>query len=129
LFIYIPVQLVKNDKNTALLKESLNSDSQQFYQYQQNKQSPLTITHWTQKRPWHMALEIQVLAWDRHKNVEGLNRLIGSQFINWLHWKYIRRPHFNLPKKTVTVNWVLNASGLPDRFIQLTNHTTGRFIK
>ena len=24
-------------------------------------------------------LEIQVLAWDRHKNVTGLNRLMGSQ--------------------------------------------------
>jgi hypothetical protein len=29
-------------------KESLNSDGHQFYQYQQNKQSPLTLTHWTQ---------------------------------------------------------------------------------
>ena len=26
-----------------------------------------------------MTLEIQVLAWDRHKNVEGLNWLMGSQ--------------------------------------------------
>ena len=26
-----------------------------------------------------MTLEIQVLAWDRHKNVAGLNRLKGSQ--------------------------------------------------
>jgi len=30
-------------------KESLNSDGQQFHQYQQNKQSPLIVTHWTQK--------------------------------------------------------------------------------
>jgi hypothetical protein len=28
------------------------SDGQQFYQYQQNKQSPHTLTYWTQKRPW-----------------------------------------------------------------------------
>ena len=27
----------------------------------------------------HMALEIQVLALDRHKNVAGLNRLMGSE--------------------------------------------------
>ena len=27
-------------------KESLNSDGQQFYQYQQNEQSPLISTHW-----------------------------------------------------------------------------------
>ena len=26
------------------------------------------------KRPRHMTLEIQVLAWDRHKNVVGLNQ-------------------------------------------------------
>ena len=26
-----------------------------------------------------MALEIQVLSWDRQKNMAGLNRLIGSQ--------------------------------------------------
>jgi hypothetical protein len=28
-------------------KESLNSNSQQVHQYQQNEQSPLTSTHWT----------------------------------------------------------------------------------
>jgi hypothetical protein len=31
----------------TLWKESLNSVSQQFYQYQQNKQSPFTSNHWT----------------------------------------------------------------------------------
>jgi len=39
------------------------------------------------KRPWHMMLEIQVLTWDRHKNVVGLNRLMGSQsscLHNWI---------------------------------------------
>jgi hypothetical protein len=31
-----------------------------------------TITsHWTQKRLWHMTLEFQVLAWNRHKHVAG----------------------------------------------------------
>ena len=33
-----------------LWKESLDSDGQQFHQYQQNEQSPITLTHWTQKR-------------------------------------------------------------------------------
>jgi hypothetical protein len=28
------------------------------------------------KRPRHMTLEIQVLAWDRYNNVAGLNRFI-----------------------------------------------------
>ena len=30
----------------TLWKESLNNDGQQFHQLQQNKQSPLTSTHW-----------------------------------------------------------------------------------
>jgi hypothetical protein len=34
----------------------------------------LTPTYWIQKKtPWHMLLEIQVLAWDRHKKVAGIN--------------------------------------------------------
>ena len=57
-------------------KKSLNSDGQQFHQYQKNKQPslPLIIEH--KKSPWHMPMEIQVLAWDRHRNVTGLNRFI-----------------------------------------------------
>ena len=31
------------------------------------------------KWPWHMTLEIQVLTWNRHKNVVGLNGLMGFQ--------------------------------------------------
>ena len=31
-------------------KESLNSDGQQFHQYQQSGQPPLTLTHWTQEK-------------------------------------------------------------------------------
>jgi hypothetical protein len=34
-----------------ILKECLNSDGQQFQQYQQNKQSALIVTHRTQKMP------------------------------------------------------------------------------
>ena len=85
-------------------QESLNSDGHQFHQYQQNEQSPLTYrkfkqwwssippistkqtitfhlnwTPQTQKRPWHMTLKIQVLSWNRHKIVAGLNWLVGSQ--------------------------------------------------
>jgi len=50
-------------------------------QYQQNEQAPLIISELTEhkNRPRHMTLEIQVLASDRHKNVAGLNRLMGSQ--------------------------------------------------
>jgi hypothetical protein len=31
-------------------QESLNSNGHQFHQYQQNKQSPLILSHWTQRR-------------------------------------------------------------------------------
>jgi hypothetical protein len=37
---------IKSSKNILLRKESLNRDDQQFHQYQQNKQSPSTLTHW-----------------------------------------------------------------------------------
>jgi len=55
-----------------LWKENLNSDGQQLHQYQQIEQTPII---W----PRHMTLEIQVLAWDRHKKVTKLNRLMGSK--------------------------------------------------
>jgi len=32
------------------MKESLNNDGQQFHQYQQNEQSPLTITELNTKK-------------------------------------------------------------------------------
>ena len=75
---------VSNNTNhwyTKLRKESLNSDGHQFHQYQQNEQSPLIPTDSlkTKKVQNDMTLEIQVLAWDRYKNVTGLNRLMGSQ--------------------------------------------------
>ena len=44
-------------------------------------------TYWTQKRPQDLMFEIQILAWDRHKNVVGLNRLMGSlpsRLGNWI---------------------------------------------
>ena len=44
-----------------IIIKSLNIDGQQFHQYQQNEQTPLTFTHWThKKRPWYKTLEIQV---------------------------------------------------------------------
>jgi hypothetical protein len=49
-----------------------------IHQYQQNEQSQLTSTHWTEKKTQHM-LKIHVLHLDRHNNVMGFNRLKGSQ--------------------------------------------------
>jgi len=57
--------------------ERLNSEGKQFHQFQENENPPVTSNYWTQKRPRHiyMTLEIQCLAWNRHKNVVELNRL------------------------------------------------------
>ena len=50
-----------------------------FHQYLQSKQSSLFSTENEQtQRSQRIALEIQVLAWDRHKNVTGLNQLTLS---------------------------------------------------
>jgi hypothetical protein len=58
-------------------ENSLNSDDQQFPQYQQNVQSPLILIPCTHKKP--TTLETHVMVWDRHKTVAGLNPLY-----NWL---------------------------------------------
>ena len=59
--------------------ESLNSDGKQFHQYQQNKESPLILAQWPQKIKWHMTMEIQVLIGTGSTNVAGFNRLMGSK--------------------------------------------------
>ena len=63
------------------MKRKFKQRCHQFHQDQQNEQSPLILSELTEhkKNPRYMTLEIQVLAWDRHKNVVGLNRLMGSQ--------------------------------------------------
>ena len=89
----------KLDKEWRILYHPLklwkeNSDSQQFHQYQNH----LSL----RTRQWHMVLVIQVLAWDRHKNMAGLNQLMGSNLTSPFrkHAKYIslyfflRRQHF-----------------------------------
>ena len=77
-YIYCHFILSFNYVLNKLWTESLDSDGQQFHKYQQNKKSPFTLTHRTQNRPQHIMLEIQVLAWDKHNNVAGLNQLMGS---------------------------------------------------
>jgi hypothetical protein len=49
-------------EHIKLWKERLKIDGQQFHQYQENEQSPLILTHWTQKRPRDMKLGSQILA-------------------------------------------------------------------
>ena len=50
---------------TTIKKKSLNSDGQQFHQYQENEHKK------------DMTLEIQFLDWDRHKGMAELNWLMG----------------------------------------------------
>ena len=60
-----------------LWEKRWNRDGQQFHQYPQNEQPPLTYNHWTlQNRPRHVALNILVLAWDIHQNCDGVKTLI-----------------------------------------------------
>ena len=42
---------------------SLNSDGQQFHQYQQNEQSPLTSNHWISKNATTYGAGNQSMAW------------------------------------------------------------------
>ena len=54
-----------------LSKESLNSDGQQFQQYQKMNNHLATEIIEHKQKPRYMALEIQFLACVRLKNVEG----------------------------------------------------------
>ena len=60
-------------------KVSLNSDGQHFHEYQKIEQSPFAIIEHNRETPRHMTKEIHILAWDGHKHVAGLNRLMESQ--------------------------------------------------
>ena len=51
-------------------KERLNSDGHNWTETKHKKEK---------KRPQDVTLEIQIPAWDKHKNVAGLNWLMGSQ--------------------------------------------------
>ena len=59
-------------KGKQLGKENLNSDDQQFHKYDYSEQSLLTLTEHN-NGPRYMTLEIQVLVWNIHTNVVGLN--------------------------------------------------------
>ena len=47
-----------------------------------------------------MTLEIQVLAWERHTNVAGLNRLMGFQPFRLENWISNGITHINRQSKT-----------------------------
>ena len=58
--------------NQSLWKEYLNSDGQEFHQYRE--------------RPRHMPFEVQVLDWEKEKDVARLNQVIISQASHRDNW-------------------------------------------
>ena len=52
------------------------NNSTNYINKMSNHLSAPIIEQTNKKKPQHMMLEIQVLAWDRHKNVAWLNRLM-----------------------------------------------------
>jgi hypothetical protein len=44
-----------------------------YIQYQQKQQLPLTSNYTTKKGPRHMLMKIQILVWERHTNMAGLH--------------------------------------------------------
>ena len=73
-----------NNMNISCFTWLWTKVGKQFHQYLQHQQSPHTSNNWTQKRSLTYALEIQVVAWDRHQIVAVLNRLMRSQPDNWI---------------------------------------------
>ena len=66
-------------------QKNLNSDGQQFYQYQQNEQSPLTSTRWEQEKdhklaiPSHPVNKYIVLSYIDQQYVTNNNRILTSE--------------------------------------------------
>jgi hypothetical protein len=65
---------INKPNNDLSPKESLNSDGQQFHQYQQTKQSPLVLN---KKQPQHIMLKSQVLAWGQTQKCGGVKPVNG----------------------------------------------------
>jgi hypothetical protein len=59
-----------------LWKKYINSDGQQFHQYQQNEHYPLTLTYWTQKKTTTYDDGNPGAGWDRLQIVAVLNWLM-----------------------------------------------------
>jgi hypothetical protein len=80
--------MVNKWNNINKTKETLNSDGQQFHQYQQNELSTLTFTHWTYNKQWHMTLEIQILSWNALSHNTILKFHCGGQIYWWRKLEY-----------------------------------------
>ena len=68
--------------DVSCYSDSLNSDGQQDHQQNQQNLSPQRVEHKD-----HDIWQWEVLAWNRHKNVAGLNCLMNSNpphLDNWI---------------------------------------------
>jgi hypothetical protein len=101
-----------------LSKENLNSAIQQFYQYQQNTQSPIICTHWTQQRPQHMTLEMGRSYWKMYLLVFHFKKIWSSVFCAWIATTINIPLHIDwLVGKTQTCNFVIS------HFVKINNVT------
>jgi hypothetical protein len=69
--------MVNNSTNINKTNESLNSDGQQFYQYQHNEQPPLTSKH----RTHHSFIDIAGSI-DRHSFIDIAGNIDRHSFID-----------------------------------------------
>jgi hypothetical protein len=81
-----------------IMKRSWNSDGQQFHQYQQNEQSPLTLTHYT-KKP---------LTYD----IENTCSSLGQAQIKYFFYLTVYQTHVLLPELSKIVGQKLTRSDL-----------------
>ena len=76
---------ISKTNNHISPKESLNSDGQQFYQYQQNEHSPLTLTHWTQMKTQEAnAVNKWVIKWEMFSHAMARTSYISILMISTL---------------------------------------------
>ena len=80
-----------------LWKESLNRDGKiHQYMYQQNKQLPMILTELTEHKltQRNMTLEIQVLVWNRNKDVSELNCALNKQYSAFYNYLMKRKGRY-----------------------------------
>ena len=78
------LQNMDSDFPFSIFKLFLNSDGQQFHQYQHSEQPPIISNAKRPSHLWH--LDIHFLARDRHTYMARLNRLkiVQPPFDNWI---------------------------------------------
>jgi hypothetical protein len=103
--------MVNNSINIIKTKETLNSDSQQFHQYYQNKRK---FKQWWSTISLISSKQAITSHWTQYTNV----RLVFSEYSSFLHWKWnivesgIKRHNPNPKYKIMTYDVRNLGSGL-----------------